>query len=117
MKRLSLVFRLISGVLVALVATVFAVLEATLVVTLDFNLYENELVALLQLLLKLLIAVSAGALGVLSIVKRTRSFLPEGLCLLVASVVMIPFVSNGFGIYIAAVSVFFVLSQLLFAKG
>ena len=111
----SFILRVISGSLVALVALVMAVVEATLLVTLDFNLYENELLALLQLLLKLLIALSAGTLGVLSIVKKSRSFLPEGVCLLSSAAVMIPFVSNGFGVYFTAVSVLFVLSHLLFS--
>jgi hypothetical protein len=53
MKRFNLALRMISGALVALVALIFAVIEAALLVTLDFNLYENEFFALLQLFLKL----------------------------------------------------------------
>ena len=49
MKRFNLALRMISGALVALVALIFAVIEAALLVTLDFNLYENEFFALLQL--------------------------------------------------------------------
>ena len=116
MKRCGLVLRVLSGSLVALVALVFVVLETTLLVTLDFNLYENELIALVQLVLKLLAAALALALGVVSLVKKTRSFLPEGICLLAASAVMIPFVSNGFGVYFTAVSALFVFSHLIFSK-
>ena len=116
MKRFSLVFRYTASSLVALAALVFTVLEATLLVTLDFTLYENPLVALLQLVLRLLLASSALTLGILSLVKRTRSFLPHSLCLLASSVVMIPFVSNRFGIYFTVLSVLFLLSQLLFSR-
>ena len=113
MKKLSFALRVISGSLVALVALVFLVLEATLLVTLDFNLYENELLALVQLVLRLLIAVSAFTLGVASLVRKQRLFLPEGICLLASVAVMIPFVSNGFGLYFTAVAALFVLAHLL----
>lgn len=116
MKTLSLVLRVLSGALVALVALVFTVLEGTLLVTLDFALYENQAVALIQLVLKLLIALIALAIGVLSLVKRSRSFFFEGICLLLGSAVMIPFVSNHFGLCFTAVSAFFMLSHWLCRK-
>ena len=105
MRKFGRVFRLITGSLVSLVALVFAVLEATLLVTLDFTLYENEDIAFVQLLMRLLV------IGVRSTTKSTRSFLQEGIFLLVASAVMIPFVSNGFGIYFTIISALFLLSQ------
>lgn len=116
MKKLRLTLRYTASALVALVALAFTVLEGTLLVTLDFTLYEDKLLALLQLLLRLLIASSALALGVLSLVKRTRTFLPHSLCLLAATAVMIPFVSNGIGIYLTAVAALFLLSQILSLK-
>ena len=116
MKRFSLILRTLSGSLVALVALVFTVLEATLLVTLDFTLYENELLALLQLVVRLLIGAASLTLGIVSLIKRTRSFLPESICLLAASAAMIPFVSNGFGLYFTAVSALFVLSHFLFSR-
>ena len=111
MRKFGRVFRLITGSLVSLVSLVFAVLEATLLVTLDFTLYENEGISFVQLLMRLLVAVAALVIGVRSITKSTRSFLREGICLLVASAVMIPFVSNGFGIYFTIISALFLLSQ------
>ena len=116
MKKCSIVFRYTSGALVVLVALVFTVLEATLLVTMDFTLYENQFIALVQLLLRLLIAASALTLGIWSLVKGKRSFLPHSGCLLVSSAVMIPFVSNHIGICFTAVSALFLLSQLLFSR-
>ena len=116
MKKLSRTFCVLSDALVVLVALVFTVLEATLLVTLDFQLYEDELVALLQLVLKLVIAIAAVALGISSLLKKDRAFFPESIGLLVASVVMIPFISNCFGIYIAAVSACFALSHGLYDR-
>ena len=116
MKKFSRIFRFVSASLVALVALAFTVLEATLLLTLDFLLYENPLVAFIQLVLRLLLAVAALTLGILSLVKRTHSFLPHGLCLLVSSAVMIPFMSNHVAVYLTAVAALFVLSQLLSLK-
>ena len=116
MKKLSFALRVISCSLVALVALVFLVLEATLLVTLDFTLYENQLIALVQLILRFLIASSALTLGIFSLVKRKQSFLPYSICLLVSSVIMIPFMSNGIGIYLTAVSALFLASQVLSYK-
>ena len=114
MKKLSVALRLISGILVAVVAVVFVILEATLLITLDFKLYENQMLAFIQLILRLIIAAYALVLGVLSIIKSKRSFLWEGICLLAASVVMIFFASNNVGVYFTILSLLFVISHLLF---
>ena len=116
MKKAGNILRIASGILVALVALVFFVLEATLMIALDFMLYERALIALMQLILKLSISAVALAIGTLTIVKKSRSFLIEGECLLVSAVVMTPFISNNFGIYFAIISAFFVLSQLIWKK-
>lgn len=115
MKKLSVALRLISGILVAVVAVVFVILEATLLVTLDFKLYENQTLAFIQIILRLVIAAYALALGVLSIIKSKRSFLWEGICLLAASLVMIFFASNNVGVYFTILSLMFVISHLLFS--
>ena len=110
MKKMSLALRIFSGILVSILALVFTVFETTLLITLDFTLYENELIAFIQLLLKVFIAVYALAVGIFSLFKRSRSFLTESLCLFMSSLVMIPFVSNNFGIYFTAVSFVFILT-------
>lgn len=116
MRKLSLALRIVSGALVSLVAFVFAVLEVTLLVTLDFALYENQFIAFIQLALRIILALAALALGVLSLVKSGRSFLREGICLLASTAVMIPFISNNVGLYFTAVAALFALSHLLFDK-
>lgn len=116
MRKFNIVFRYVTSSLLTLVAFVFTVLEATLLVTLDFTLYENQFLAFLQLILRLMITSGTLTLGILSLVKRTRTFLPYSICLLVSSVVMIPFVSNNIAIYFTAVSALFLLSQLMFSR-
>ena len=116
MKKLSIVLRCASSSLVVIVALAFTVLEATLLITLDFVLYENQIVALVQFILRLLISSSALTLGILSLVKITRSFLPHSICLLISSVSMIPFVSNNIAGYFTAVAMLFMLSELLFSR-
>ena len=116
MKKLTLLLHVVSGVLVALVALVFAILEATLLVTLDFVLYENQVIAFIQLAARLILSLASLALGILSVVKPRRSFLTEGICLVASAAVTIPFISNNFGIYFTAVAAFFLISQLLSRK-
>lgn len=116
MKQVSVALRLLAGCLITLAALVFAVPEITLLITLDFNLYEHPWIALAQLAAKLLIVLAAGALGIGSLVKGRVSLLWEGVCLLLATAVMIPFMSNGIGWYLTAASALFVLAQLLSAK-
>lgn len=116
MKKFSLILRYISSALVVLVSLVFTILEATLLITLDFTLYEHQFIALIQIILRLLIASAALALGIFSLIKIKRAFSQHGLCLLASSVVMIPFVSNHIALYFTAVSALFLFSQLLFSK-
>ena len=116
MKKLSLVLHYASSALVVLVALVFTVLEATLLVTLDFTLYENQFLALVQLCVKLLIASSALTLGIFSLVERNRCFVIYGLCLLISSALMIPFVSNSIAVYVTLVFALFAFSQILSLK-
>lgn len=116
MKNFNAIFRFVTSTLVALVALVFTVLESTLLITLDFTLYENQLVALVQLILRFLLSSSALTLGIFSLIKPQQSFLPHGICLLISSAVMIPFVSNNIAIYFTAVSALFTLSQLITLK-
>lgn len=116
MKKLTFTLRTVSGTLLALVALVFAVIEATLLVTLDFALYENQFIAFIQLALRLILAMAALALGILSLAKLKRSFLFEGICLIASTAIMIPFVSNNFGIYFFAVAALFLISHLIFHK-
>lgn len=116
MRKFSTALRAVIGVLVALVALVFAVIEGTLLMTLDFNLYENEALALIQLTLRLVVALAAFTLGLLALLNRRRAFLPECIALSVAAAVMTPFITNGIGIYVTALSVLFMLSDLFFYK-
>lgn len=115
MKTFSLILRGFCSCLVVLVALAFAFVESTLLATQDFALYQNPFVALIQIALKLAVALLAGALGVLSLIKTKRNFLPHSLCLLASTVVMILFVSNNVALYLAAVAMLFALSQILFA--
>jgi hypothetical protein len=116
MKNTATVLRISSAILVTIVALVFTVMETTLLITLDFLLYENVLIALLQLLLRLSISVYALLIGTLPLLKRSRVFIIEGICLFAFSFVMIPFVSNNFGVYFTIISAFFALSQLIWQK-
>lgn len=113
MKILGRILRVVSGVLVALLALVFLIIEGTLLVTLDFLLFENKIVALMQLVFRLLVAGGALALALLSLIKHSRIFALEGICLCSAMLVMAPFLTNGFGLIFIGVSALFALAHLV----
>lgn len=115
MKILSTVLRSVFALVVIILALAFSAIEVSLLLTLDFTLFENEALALVQLILKLAIALFALVLGLFALIKTKRSFLTESICLLLSSAVMIPFISNGIGIYIDIVAVLFMLTNLFFA--
>ena len=113
MRKLCIALRIITGALVSLAGLAFTVIEATLLVTGDFALFENQALAFLQLALRITIAFAVLALGVFSLVKPTRTLLIESVCLFAVTLVMIPFISNGVGLYIAALATLFLLSEIL----
>lgn len=113
MKTFGLILRIFFSVLVAIVGLAFAVVEATMLVTLDFMLYEHEFLAFLQIVLRFSIAAYALVIAVWSIVKPSRSFVWESIALFVACAVMIPFASNMFGVYFAALSVLFAIAHVI----
>ena len=111
MKTFSLVLRVLSGILIMLIALVFTVIEAILIVTLDFALFENEFLSLLQLIFKLLLGASVFTMGLLSIIKNSRAFLWESVALLLSTIAMAPFLSNNFSLYFMLLSAFFALTH------
>lgn len=116
MKTLGRILRVVSGALVALLSLVFLIIEVTLFATLDFALFENELIAFMQLTFRLILALGAFAMALLSIIKRSRIFAAESICLLAAMLVMAPFVTNNFGPVFVGVSALFSLSHLISLK-
>lgn len=116
MKKLLFILRLFSAGIVALLALVFIVIEGTLLVSLDFTLYENVFLAFLQLFLKLLVGIFIFLLGLFSILKKKHPFVWEGLALFWASFAASFFITNGIGLYFVIVAAFFLLSHLLFQR-
>lgn len=113
MKKALVVLRAVASVLVILVALVFTVLEATLLITADFMLYENATVAFLQLCLRFVIPAAALVLGVVTLIGKNPRPVLTSLCLTASCAAMAPFISNGFGLYILLVALLFTASCLL----
>ena len=111
MKTFGLILRIFASVLVTIVALAVCIVETTMLVTLDFMLYEHEVLAFVQIFLRLSIAACALVIAVWSIVQKSRSFLWESIAIFVACAVMIPFVSNLFGIYFTALAALFAIAH------
>ena len=113
MKTVILSLRILSAVLVAAGALALVIVEGALLISGDFLLYERPVAAFLRLSLRLILPAGTLAVALLSLILRRRSYLFEGLCLLSATALTAPFLSNHFGLYFTALAALFTLSQLL----
>ena len=113
MKKLSIILRTAVSVIVAIIALAMMIIEAILLFTGDFLLFEGAFLAFVQILLRLLVAGSAFATALFAIIKLKRRFLFEAMCLLGATAAMLPFITNGFGLYFLLLAAVFASSCLL----
>ena len=113
MKTLTLSLRILSAVLVAVVALVLVIVESALLISGDFLLYELPVAAFLRLSLRLILPAAALTVALFAIIRHQHHYRFEGLCLLLAAVLTAPFLSNHFGIYFTALAALFAVSQLL----
>ena len=116
MKIFSRVLNICSSVLLMLIGVAFGFIEGYLIFSGDFLLFESPALAFLQMLLRLGVAAGAVTLGVLVIVKKEKSFLYESLVALFCALVMVPFLTNGFGLYFSLLAGVFCLSNLFYEK-
>ena len=89
------------------VALVFIIPEGTLLFTGDFLLYEIPATAFLQLCLRLAIPAAAFVIALLSLLRAKHRFFFESLCLLTATVIIAPCLSNHIGWYLVLLAVLF----------
>lgn len=116
MKTASRILNIVISSLVSLVGFAFVVIEGYLLFSGDFLLFENEFVAFLQIFLRLTIAVGTVTFGVVSIVKKERSFLFESLVMFLCICIMSHFLTNGFGLYFMLLAALNTLTKLFYNK-
>ena len=116
MKSLARILNIVTSALVCIIGLAFVFIEGCLIFTGDFLLFENEFVAFLQMFLRLLLAVGAILLGVFTIVKKKRSFLPESLLALLCVCIMSHFLTNGFGMYFILLAMLHAVTQLFYSR-
>lgn len=116
MKMLARILNLITSVLVIIIGAAFAFVEGYLLFSGDFLLFESKFLAFLQMLLRLCMATGAITLGLFTIIKKDRSFLYESIVALICTIVICPFLTNGFGLYFLILATLFVLSNLFYTK-
>lgn len=116
MKNVARILNLIASVLVIIIGAAFAFIEGYLLFSGDFLLFESQLLAFLQMLLRLCMAAGTITLGLFTIIKKDKSFLYESIVALICTIVISPFLTNGFGLYFIILAALFVLSNLFYAK-
>ena len=100
MKKLSNVLLIIISALIALVALVFTILEARLVLSFDWALHEHEFLGFIQYLARLGLSLVALVITVCSIAYRKEiTFVFESAALFSIAAGTLFFATNGFGIY------------------
>lgn len=110
MKKLHTAFRVLIGVLGMLCTLAFAGIELWAIVSGDWQLFENDVTALLQLCVRLLLLCYCFGICLWSVMRRERSFRREGLQLLAISLAVTPFLSNHLGWAFVLLSVLFLLA-------
>lgn len=105
---------IVASALMMLVGVAFTFVELCLIFTGDFLLFESPVPAFIQMLLRLLLAVGVFALGLLTVIKKERAFMTEGLCSLACAFIMAPFLTNGFGLYFIVLAILFTLTNLFY---
>ena len=116
MRKLFRILNLISSALVMIIGFAFLLIEGCLIFTGDFLLFEFPALAFIQMLLRFCLAGAAFTLALFVIIKKDRSFLPESLAALVCTLIMAPFLTNGFGVYFAILAALFALTNFLYAR-
>lgn len=116
MKKLARILNIIMSVLVIIIGAAFVFIEGYLLFSGDFLLFESQFLAFLQMLLRLCMAAGAIILGLFTIIKKDKSFLYESIVALICTIVISPFLTNGFGMYFIILAMLFVLSNLFYTK-
>ena len=114
MKTFSRVLNILVSSVVMLLGVAFVFIEGCLIFTGDFLLFESPALAFVQMLIRLLLAAGAFALGLFIILKKDRDFLPESLTALACTFLMAGFLTNGFGFYFILVAGLLTLTNLFY---
>ena len=110
MKTCVSLFRIITAVLLTVASLAFMIIEGALLLSGDFQLYENPAIALAQQFVRLLLPAVSLTVGLLSLIRRRR-FRLESLVFTVAAAIIAPSLSNQIGIYLLLLSALFALAQ------
>lgn len=111
MKRSNRIVRNGICILCMLTALIFLVIEGWLLFAGDWKLFENHTLAAVQASLRVLVTLAAFLLSTWAFVRKERNFVWAGAGFLAASVLSLPFVSNGIGWIFVILSALFLLSE------
>lgn len=116
MKIFSGILKAVTSFLLTVLGAAFVFIEGYLLFTGDFLLFEVQAIAFLQMLLRLCLALMAMVLGIFGLIKRGRSQLFESIVLLAVTIVIAPFLTNGFGMYFILFALLLVIANTLYKR-
>lgn len=111
MKKVRIWLRMIVCVLFMLSAVVFASIEGLLLFSDDWKLFENDRLAFVQLIAKILLCLYCFTINLRATLKRKQSDLWSGIQLLGVTLAAAPFLSNHLGVPFAVLAVLFLISE------
>ncbi len=117
MKKLSTVLLVFISVIIALVSLAFAVIEARLVFSFDWSVYEHEFLGFIQHLARLGVALLCLAVSVSSIKSiNEKTFIFEGVTLLAVAISVSVHAVNGIGLYMMIAAALYLVFASLHGK-
>jgi hypothetical protein len=99
-----------------IVGSAFGFIEGYLIFSGDFLLFESPVLAFLQMLMRLSLAIAAVVLGLFVVLKKEKSFVFHSTLVLVCTAISAPFLTNNFGIYFLILAAVFAVTNLLYAR-
>lgn len=111
MKRIRVLLRIFVCVLLMLSALVFAAIEGWQLFSGDWRLYENDSLALAQIIVKIMLCLYCFGVSLRGALLRNEPWLWGGLQLLGITLAAAPFVSNHLGDVFVLPAVLFLISD------
>jgi hypothetical protein len=112
MKTAARILNILSSSVLMIIGVAFVFIEGCLIFTGDFLLFESPVRAFLQMILRFALASGVFTLGLFVIIKKERTFIFESILALAVSLLISPFLTNGFGLYFVLLAVVFTLTNL-----
>lgn len=111
MKKTLILLHIAVCALFMLSSLLFAAIEIFQLFSGDWKLFENEILAFMQIAAKILLSFYCFAISIRAVIRNKQPFLFEGIQLLLITLSAAPFVSNNFGWLFVVPAALFLISD------